>query len=81
MITIYDGLAYTTQQINANLKIKVNGIYNGKKVNTLVGVAGLIRMIGDVELVNKMLKKAFACMDDKFTAKLRRGIKVTFYYF
>lgn len=76
-----NGLNYTTREINANLKIKVNGIFNGKKINTLVGVSGLIRIIGDVELINKMLRKAFATMDDKFTAKLRRGIKVTFYYY
>ena len=79
--SIYNGLNYTTAEINANLKIKVNGIYNGKKINTLVGVSGLIRIINDIDLVNKMVKKAFASMDDKFTAKLRRGIKVTFYYF
>lgn len=79
--SIYNGLNYTTAEINANLKIKVNGVFNGKKINTLVGVSGLINIINDIELVNKMFKKAFACMDDKFTAKLRRGIKVTFYYF
>ncbi len=77
-----NGLAYTKNQINANFKIKVFGYVNGKKVNTLVGVSGLIKMMnGDVEMINKMLKKAFNSMDDKYSLKLRRGIKVTFYYY
>ena len=39
--SIYNGLDYTTKEINRNFKIKVNGIVNGKKVNVLVGVSGL----------------------------------------
>ena len=31
--SIYNGLDYTTKEINRNFKIKVNGIVNGKKVN------------------------------------------------
>lgn len=38
--SIYNGLDYTTKEINRNFKIKVNGIVNGKKVNVLVGVSG-----------------------------------------
>lgn len=79
--SIYNGLAYTTSEINANLKIKVNGIFNGNKINTLVGVSGLIRIIGDIDLVNKMFKKALNTLEDKLACKLRRGIKVTFYYY
>lgn len=72
-------LKYTTKQINRDYKIKVSGLYNGEKVNTLVGVAGLVRMVGDIELTNRLLDRAFACMDDKCVCKLRRGIKVSFY--
>ena len=72
-------LKYTMKQINRNYKIKVSGLYNGEKVNTLVGVAGLVRMVGDIELTNRLLDRAFACMDDKCVCKLRRGIKVSFY--
>lgn len=79
MNTIYAGLNYTTRQINQNFKIKVNGIFNGKKINTLVGVSGLIKIIGDIELVNKLIKRAFASLADKLDCKLRRGIKVSFY--
>lgn len=39
-------LNYSTKMINANFRIKVNGIINGKKINTLVGVAGAIALIG-----------------------------------
>lgn len=72
-------LKYTTKQINRDYKIKVSGLYNGEKVNTLVGVAGLVRMVGDIDLTNRLLDRAFACMDDKCVCKLRRGIKISFY--
>lgn len=72
-------LKYTTKQINRDYKIKVSGLYNGQKVNTLVGVAGLVRMVGDIELTNRLLDRAFACMEDKCVCKLRRGIKISFY--
>lgn len=44
--TIYNGLLYTTKEINRNFRIKINGIVDGKKVNKLVGVKGLIELIG-----------------------------------
>lgn len=52
--SIYNGLDYTTKEINRNFKIKVNGIVNGKKVNVLVGVSGLIKIVGDIKLVNRL---------------------------
>lgn len=78
--SIYNGLAYTTSEINRNYKIKVAGMVNGKKVNMLVGVAGLIRIVSDIELVNRLLNRAFNCSGDKEVCKLRRGVKITFYY-
>lgn len=72
-------LKYTTKEINHNYKIKVSGMFEGAKVNTLVGVAGLVRMVNDVELTNRLLDRAFACMDDVCVCKLRRGIKISFY--
>ena len=77
--TVMATLKYTTRQINGNYKIKVSGLYDGKKVNTLVGVSGLIKMVNDIELTNRLLDRAFACMDDKVCCKLRRGIRITFY--
>lgn len=75
-------LNYTTSEINANFKIKVFGFVNGKKINTLVGVSGLIKLLdGAIDLVNKLLRRAFNCTDDKCICKLRRGVKVTFYAF
>ena len=75
---IYNGLEYTTREINRTFKIKVNGLFNGKKINTLVGVKGLIELIG-VEMTNKMLRRAFNGTDDKTVCKLRRGINISFY--
>lgn len=72
-------LKYTTREINGNYKIKVSGLFDGKKVNTLVGVSGFMRMVNDVELCNRLLDRAFSCMDDKCVCKLRRGIKISFY--
>ncbi len=72
-------LNYSSKMINRNFRIKVYGVDgNGNRINKLVGVAGLIALIG-VELINRLLKRAFACMDDACYCKLRRGLKVTFY--
>ena len=72
-------LKYTTKEINGNYKIKVSGLFEGKKINTLVGVSGLIKMVGDIALTNRLLDRAFDCMGDKCVCKLRRGIKISFY--
>ena len=74
-------LKYSTAQINGNFKIKVSGYVNGKKVNTLVGVSGLVRMLdGAIDLINRLLDRAFNCQGDVCHCKLRRGVKVSFYY-
>ena len=77
---IYNGLEYTTIEINRTFKIKVNGLFNGKKINTLVGVSGLIKLVG-VEIANKLLRRAFRCVKDAEHCKLRRGLKISFYYY
>lgn len=70
---------YTTAQINRHFKIKVYGVDpEGRKINTLVGVSGLLRLIG-VEMANKLLRRAFACLLDVCVCKLRRGLKISFY--
>lgn len=72
-------LAYSTRKINKNFRIKVSGVdANGNRVHKLVGVSGAINLIG-VELFNKFLNRAFACMDDVCVCKLRRGLKFSFY--
>lgn len=40
-----ENLIYSTKQINANFRIKVSGVFNGKKINKLVGVAGALALI------------------------------------
>ena len=73
-------LNYTTREINMNYRIKVFGgnEENGKKLNTLVGVSGLRKLIG-AEMFNKMMERREKCMDDVCVCKLRRGLKVSFY--
>lgn len=73
-------LNYSTKEINRNFKIKVSGIVDGKKVNTLVGVSGLIAYVGDIDLTNRLLDRAFNSSEDKQVCKLRRGIRISFYY-
>ena len=72
-------LHYTTREINKNFKIKVSGLYEGQKIHTLVGVSGLLRIVGDVALTNRLLDRAFNTMDDVEVCKLRRGIRISFY--
>ena len=70
---------YTTTEINRNFRIKVAGRdANGNRINTLVGVSGLIKLIGK-ELFEKFVKRAFDCTLDVCVCKLRRGLKVSFY--
>lgn len=50
-----------------NFRIKVNGIVDGKKINTLVGVSGLIKLVG-IEMANKMIRRAFNGKVKKWSA-------------
>lgn len=50
-VSIFNGLERTTKEINMNFRIKVNGIVDGKKINTLVGVSRLIKLVG-IEMAN-----------------------------
>ncbi len=68
-------LQYTTKEINRNMRIKCSGL----GVHELRGVAGFVELVG-VHNANQMLRRAFACRDDKCVCKLRRGVKITFYY-
>jgi len=75
-------LNYSTSEINRNFKIKVFGHINGRKINTLVGVSGLIDLLdGAIDLVNRLLDRAFSSMGDVCHCKLRRGLKISFYVF
>lgn len=73
-----NNLGYTTKQINSNFRIKVFGVFNGKKINKLVGVSGAVALIG-LEMFAKLLRRAFASIADKCVCKLRRGLKFSFY--
>ena len=75
-------LNYSTSEINANFKIKVFGRLNGKKINTLVGVSGLLNLLdGAIDLVNRLLDRAFRSKGDVCHCKLRRGLQISFYVF
>lgn len=74
-----ENLNYTSRYINRNFLLKVAGIDNkGNRINTLVGVTGMIAIIG-VDLFNKFIDRAINAGDDKCVCRLRRGIRVTLY--
>ena len=73
-------LAYKSSTINRDFRIKAAGIDpQGNRINTLVGVNGLIALIG-IEFANKFLNRAYSNGEDKCCCKLRRGIRITFYW-
>lgn len=70
---------FSSKFINKNFRIKVFGRdENGKKINTLMGVSGIIRLIGE-ELFFKFVQRALDCMMDVCVCKLRRGLQVSLY--
>lgn len=70
---------YTTRFINQNFRIKVYGRdEQGKRINSLYGVSGIIAMIGK-ELFFKFIQRALDCMKDVCVCKLRRGLQVSLY--
>ena len=70
---------FSSKFVNANFRIKVFGVdEKGKKINTLVGVSGIIRLIGE-ELFYKFVQRALDCMLDVCVCKLRRGLQVSLY--
>ena len=72
-------MTHTITRINKDYRIKVFGYdENGKKINTLMGVSGIIRLIGE-ELFYKFIQRALDCMRDVCVCKLRRGIQVSLY--
>lgn len=72
-------LEFTSKFINANFRIKVWGRdAEGKKINTLLGVSGIIKLIGE-ELLNKFIKRALKSGLDACRCALRRGLVVTLY--
>lgn len=77
--SIYENIVFSTKEINRNFKIKVMGVNNGKSVERLVGVSGLIDEVGNYELVNSLLKRAFNSKTDKIVCKLRRGLRIIFF--
>lgn len=76
----YGKIKLTTATINRNFRIKVSGLANGRRVNKLVGVKGLLEILGGSwnKLV-KMVLRAFNSLADKCACKIYGGAKVTFY--
>ena len=70
---------YTSKFINQNFRIKVYGRdENGRRINTLLGVSGIIALIGE-RLFTKFVQRALDSMQDVCVCKLRRGLVVSLY--
>ena len=79
MAKVKETKQFDSKFINQNFRIKVFGYdENGKKINTLMGVSGIVRMIGE-DLFYKFVQRALDCMEDSCACKLRRGLQVSFY--
>lgn len=75
----YDNINYSTKEVNLHFLIKVVGTNNGKVVERLVGLSGLLDEVGDYSLVNTLLTRAFKSKKDKIECRLRRGLKIIFF--
>ena len=60
--------------MNREFRVKVHGC----GYHTLVGWSGLVGIIGQ-ELAEKAVLKAFSSKTDKWSWRLRRGLKLDFY--
>ena len=75
----YEGMIYSTKEVNSNFKIKIVGTNGTRKVERIVGVSGLMEEVEDSEVVNNILRRAFESGLDKTICKLRRGLRVIFF--
>lgn len=79
MAKVKETKQFSSKFINQNFRIKVFGFdENGKKINTLKGVSGIIKLIGET-LFFKFVQRALDCMRDVCVCKLRRGLQVSLY--
>ena len=79
MAIVKETKQFDSKFINQNFRIKVYGYdENGKKINTLMGVSGIIKLIGET-LFFKFVQRALDCMRDVCVCKLRRGLQVSLY--
>lgn len=70
---------YTSKFINQNFRIKVYGhLENGRRINTLLGVSGIIALIGE-RLFTKFITMALDSMQDVCVCRLRRGLVISLY--
>lgn len=70
---------YTSKFINQNFRIKVYGhLENGRRINTLLGVSGIIALIGE-RLFTKFITRALDSMQDVCVCRLRRGLVISLY--
>ena len=77
MAKVKETKQFSSKFINQNFRIKVFGYdENGKKINTLMGVSGIIKLIGET-LFYKFIQRALDCMRDVCVCKLRRGLQVS----
>lgn len=64
-------------RFNADFRVKMCCAADTR--GRLIGLRGFVSEVGDIDLATRIYLKARASRGGKFTAKLRRGIRFTFY--
>lgn len=64
-------------RFNADFRVKQTSAADTR--GRLIGLQGFVSAVGDIDLATRIYLKARASRGDKFTAKLRRGVRFTFY--
>lgn len=74
---MYNYLYVQLARFNADFRVKQTSAADTR--GRLIGLKGFVDAVGDIDLATRIYLKARASKGDKFTAKLRRGIRFTFY--
>lgn len=76
---LLDQLVFSVSEINRHFKIKAYQNTDTQYINKALGVRGLLSLLPDAALINRLLSRAFSSPKSKVVCRLRRGLVITFY--
>ena len=74
---MYNYIYLQFPRFNADFRVKQTSAADTR--GRLIGLRGFVTAVGDINLAIRIYRKARTSRGDKFTARLRRGIRFTFY--
>lgn len=74
---MYNYIYLQFPRFNSDFRVKQTSAADPR--GRLIGLRGFVTAVGDIDLATRIYQKARASRGDKFTAKLRRGVRFTFY--